>query len=56
MSRGPERNRESRPLRATAQDKEMTKDARELAALKHQRKEEQVAQEGLQSVVAGDEG
>jgi hypothetical protein len=36
-------------LRAAAQDKDLSKDARELAALKRQREEERAAQEELQS-------
>ena len=43
-------------LRAATQDRDMTKDARELAALKRQREEERAAQEGMQSVRASDDG
>jgi len=37
-------------LRAATQDQDLTKDARELAALKRQREEERAAQEGLQAM------
>lgn len=43
-------------LRAAAQDKDLTKDARELAALKRQREEERQAQEGFQSMRPKDGG
>jgi hypothetical protein len=41
-------------LRAVAQDQDVTKDARELAALKRQREEERQAKEGLQSMRTAD--
>lgn len=40
-------------LRAAIQDKELTKDARELAALKRQREEERAAQGGLETSMHG---
>lgn len=42
-------------LRAATQDQDLTKDARELAALKRQREEERAAQEGMKSARAKDD-
>ncbi|GAX18391.1 transcription initiation factor TFIID subunit 1 [Fistulifera solaris] len=54
QTRGSDDSRDLGQLRAAAQDQDLTKDARELAALKRQREEERAAGDGMQARPSND--